>query len=210
MAAPVCVTPSSAVRAIPKSMRYAKSLSSSRMFDGFTSRCTSPVSVSGVQRRGDLLDDRTARGGVERTVVEQGVQVGAGNEPHRHVQPSVDLADVVDRYDVAVVEACSGADFAAESLFEFGVFTQMREQHLEGHDTVDLGVVGAPDLAHSAATEQLDQLVTTEWRAFHRLTITAHRLAGSVILQGAVGLETFDFRRRGAALFGRLLVMASA
>ena len=126
-----------------------------------------------VQRCGDLLDDLHGALWVERTGVEQGVQVGACNQPHRDVQPSVYFADVVDRDDVAVVQACSSADLAAKPLLEVGVFGQVREQHLQGHHAVDLAVVGAPDLAHAAAAQQLDQLVTTEWGAFHRLTITA-------------------------------------
>ena len=115
----------------------------------------------------------TARCGLQRTGVEQGVQVGACNQPHGDVEPSVYFADVVDRDDVAVIQAGGGTDLAAEPLLEFGIVGQVREQHLQRHHAVDLAVVGTPDLAHAAAAQQLDQLVTTEWGAFHRLTITS-------------------------------------
>ena len=69
-------------------------------------------------------------GWVERTIVEQGVQVGARDQSHRDVQPVVDLADVVDRHDVTVVQACGGADLAPEPCLELGVFTQIRSSIL--------------------------------------------------------------------------------
>lgn len=95
------------------------------------------------------------------------MQIGAVDQPHGDVQPAVDLAYVVDGYDVAVIEAGGRADLAAETLLELVVFAQVRQQHLERDDAVDLGVVGAPDLAHPAATQQFEQPVATEWRAFH-------------------------------------------
>jgi hypothetical protein len=49
------------------------------------------------------------------------LQVGAVDQPHRDVQPAVDLADVVDRYDVRIVQSRGGARLAPEPLVEFGV-----------------------------------------------------------------------------------------
>ena len=110
---------------------------------------------------------------------EQGVQVDAVDQPHGDVEAAVDLADVVDRHDVGVVEARCGAGFAAEPLVEVGVFGEVGEQHLQRHHAVDGGVVGAPHLAHTATAQQLNQLVAAKWRPFHGLTITAHcRVSG--------------------------------
>ena len=96
------------------------------------------------------------------------------DQPHGHVQPIVDLADVVDRHDVRIVQTCGGAGLAAEPLLELGVLGEVGEQHLQRHDAVDGGVVGAPHLAHAAAAQQLDQPVAAERRTLlHRLTITA-------------------------------------
>ncbi len=72
--------------------------------------------VCRVQRRSDLLDDPHRPGAVQRPIIEQGLQVAAVDQPHRHVQPPVDLANVMNRHDVRIVEARSGAGFAAEPL----------------------------------------------------------------------------------------------
>jgi len=98
------------------------------------------------------------------------LQVGAVDQPHGDIEPAIDFADVVDRYDVGIVEACCGAGFAAEPLVEVGVLGEVRKQHLQRDDAVDRAVVGTP--AHPAAAQQLDEPVAAEWRAFHRLTIT--------------------------------------
>ena len=92
------------------------------------------------------------------------------------VQPAVDLADVVDRHDVRIVQPCRGAGFAAEPLLEVGVLGVVGQQHLQRHHPVDLGVVGAPHLAHPAAAKQLDQLVAAKRRPLHRLTISSQSL----------------------------------
>ena len=59
----------------------------------------------------------------------------------------------MDRHDVRVVQARGGAGFAAEPLLEFGVLGEVRQQYLQCDGAVDGGVVGAPHLAHSAATQ---------------------------------------------------------
>ena len=130
-----------------------------------------PCLMRTVQCRRDLLDDVHRAAGVQRPCVQQGLQVHAVDEPHRHVQPAVDLADVVDRHDVGIVQTCRGAGLAAEPLVELGVLGVVRQQHLQRHHPVDLGVVSAPHLAHAAAAQQLDQLVAAKWRPLHRLTI---------------------------------------
>ena len=172
-----------------------------------------PGLVGVVQRRRDLLDDRHRARRVERSGVEQGLQVDAVDQPHGHVQATVDLADVVDRHDVGIVQACRGAGLAAEPLLEIGVLGEVGEQHLQRHDAVDGGVVGAPHLAHAAAAQQLDQPVAAERRALlHRLTITAdHRVCGGdrgVVWPGAAtyagsGDNDSDRATSGGALLTR-------
>jgi hypothetical protein len=48
------------------------------------------------------------------------------DQPHRHVEPTVDLPDVIDRHHVGIVEACGGAGFAAEPLVELRVLSEVR------------------------------------------------------------------------------------
>ena len=81
--------------------------------------------------------------------------------------------DVLDGYDVGIIEARCGTGFAAEPLVEIGVLGVVRQQHLQRNCPVDGGVVGTPHLTHPTAAQQLNQLIATKRRALHRLTITA-------------------------------------
>ncbi len=133
--------------------------------------------VGAVQCQRDLLDDRHRALRVHRPGVDQCLQVRAVDQPHGHIEPVVDLPDVVDRHDVGIVQPCGRAGFAAEPLLEIGVLGEVGEQHLQRDDAVDGGVVRAPHLAHAASAQQLDQPVAAERRALlHRLTITAEHL----------------------------------
>ena len=81
--------------------------SPSRMFAGLTSRWTSPRGVGGVERAGDLGDDR---GGARRRPAgpwrREHARAGpALDEAHRDVEPAVVLAGLVDRDHVRVVDA---------------------------------------------------------------------------------------------------------
>ena len=105
---------------------------------------------------------------LERSFVDQRLQVHAVDQPHGDVQAVVDLTDVVDRHDVGIVEAGGGAGLAAEPLLEVGVLGVVGEQHLQRDDAVDGGVVRAPHLAHAATAQQLDQLVAAKRRALLR------------------------------------------
>jgi hypothetical protein len=54
------------------------------------------------------------------------LEVDAVDEPHGDVEPAVDLADVIDRHDVGVVQASCGAGFAAKPLLKVGVLCVAR------------------------------------------------------------------------------------
>ena len=47
----------------------------------------------------------------------------------------------------------------------------MRRQHFHGDDTIGGGVERAPDFAHAAAAQQLDQSVAAKWRPFHHASL---------------------------------------
>jgi hypothetical protein len=124
-----------------------------------------------VQRPRDLLDDAHRAVRFEWAIVQQRLKVDAVDQAHGDEEATLDFADVIDRYDMGVAQPCRGAGFAAEPLLEVGVPCVMGQQHLQRHYAIDGGVVGAPHLAHPAAAKQVDQLVTTERRPVHRLTI---------------------------------------
>ena len=149
--------------------------------------------------------------GVERAGFEQGVQVDAVDQAHGDVEAAVDFADVMDGHDVGVVEACCGAGFPAEPLVEVGVLGEVGEQHLQRHHAVDGGVVGAPHLAHTATTQQLNQLVAAKWRPFHGLTITAHSRVSGRDGRGAANPArgTVEVGRLRATSCGRFPIAAA-
>ena len=121
--------------------------------------------VCGEQRRRDLLDDPDGPGRSQRATAEQRPQVLALDEPHVHEQASVDLTEVVDRHHVRVVEPRRRPSLPAEPLLEGLVVGQMGGQDLHRHHPIGHGVVGTPHVAHTAATQQLDQSVAPERRA---------------------------------------------
>ena len=102
----------------------------------------------------------------------------AVDEPHRHVQPVVDLTEIVDRHDVRLIQPGSRMGLPAETHLVLLVVGEGRRQHLHGHDALHGGVVGLPDLTHAATTEQLNQPVPAERCPFHGLTIRGGRVSG--------------------------------
>src|ERR1700676_4414280 len=77
---------------------------------------------------------------------------------------------------MGAVQPCRGVGFAAESLLKVLVVREVSGQDFDRDDPVGVGVMGPPHLAHAAATQQLDQAITPERRALHRLTIRSQPL----------------------------------
>ena len=84
-----------------------------------------------------------------------------------------DLAGVVDRDDVRVVDRRGQPRLAQEPLAEAHVLGQLRREDLQRDVAVEREVVGAVDDAHPAAAEQRLQPVAGQLRAETR--IHAHR-----------------------------------
>jgi hypothetical protein len=111
---------SSAVRAMPKSIRYAKSLRQQDV-GRLDVAVHQPDLMGAVHCRGDLLDDVDCAVGIEWAGVQEALKFVTGDQPHGDIEPAVDLADVVNRYDVGIVEPRGHAGLTAEALFEDGV-----------------------------------------------------------------------------------------
>ena len=65
-------------------------------------------------------------------------QVLALEQLHRHVQPALGLAQVVDRDDVRMAEAADRLGLAVEALVQLVLVAQLRREHLEGDDAARL------------------------------------------------------------------------
>jgi hypothetical protein len=79
----------------------------------------------------------------------------------------------VDRHDVRAVQSRGGVGFTAEPFLKHRVFGNLGGQDLDRDGSVDDGVVGPPNLAHTATAQQLHQAVARErhpirLEAFHR------------------------------------------
>ena len=158
------------------------------------------VVVGGVECARDLLEH------VERAPDAQAplppkerAQVGPVDVPHRDVEQTVgvaavDLACVVDRDDVRVVEPGRALRLSHEPLAEARVVRQRRRQHLEGDLAAEAHVLGEIDDAHAAAAEQGLDPVPGQHRADARSLAHAH-----VVLTARRGAV---FPRQHAA-FGR-------
>ena len=113
-----------------------------------------PARVGGIECACDLLEDADRPGGVERPLAQQLFQVGAVDEAHRDVQLPVDLAGVVDRDDVRMLERGGQARLAEEALAERDVVGQVGCEQLQRDVAVEREVVGAVHDPHPAAAEQ--------------------------------------------------------
>ena len=75
----------------------------------------------------------TAASGVESAVAQATGEVGALDVAHRQEGRAVDLAGLVERDDVGVVEAGGEPRLALEAGPEVGVLRQLVGQQLQGH-----------------------------------------------------------------------------
>ena len=119
-----------------------------------------------VERRGELLEQLHRPVRVDRAVLEQDLaQVGSGHVVHDEEQHPVVLAGVVDSHHVGVVQRSGDPHLPLEALAELLVLSQGRRQHLERIDSVQRDVCGPVDQAHAAATDQLVDSVSANYRA---------------------------------------------
>jgi hypothetical protein len=119
--------------------------------------------VRGVQRTRHLRDHVDGAMWRQRAALgEQGCQVGAFDQAHIQVEPSIDLAEVVDRHDVRFTELGGKSAFPAEPGLEFGVSGQLRPKPLQCHNPSVDRVEGAVHVSHAAPPEQLFQAIRTE------------------------------------------------
>ena len=122
-----------------------------------------PAGVRCVERRGDLRADRDRPGRLERALgPEQGAEVAAVHEPHREVDAAVDVARVVDRDDVRVLQRHHELRLAGEALAEPLVPRQGGRDELQRDGPLQAQVVGPVHDAHPAAADQLLDPVAEE------------------------------------------------
>ena len=96
------------------------------------------------------------------------LQVVTFDQPHIHIQASVDFAEMVNRYDVRIVQTRRGVGLAAEPLAERRIGRKLCRQHLDRHHPIGVGVERAPNLPHSATAQQVQQPIAPKRSALQR------------------------------------------
>ena len=119
--------------------------------------------VRGVERVRDLCDDRERARRIERALRAQELaKVGALHEAHDEVEAAVELARVVNRHDVRVLERHRELRLAREALAEAFVRGELGGHQLQRHDTLEAKVARAVDDAHPALPDELLRAIAEE------------------------------------------------
>ena len=104
----------------------------------------------------DLAADGERAGRVERALgAQQRTQIRTLDEAHRQVEATVDVACVVDRHDVRVLERHGELRLAGEAVVEALIEGQLRRDELQRDGPLQPQVVGPVDDAHAALADQL-------------------------------------------------------
>ena len=101
----------------------------------------------------------------QRARREARLERAAGHVLHDQEVVSILGIEVEDGGDAGVGEAGQGQRLAAKSLAGHRVAQRAAQEHLDGDDPVQVGVVRLPDLAHPALADALDEPVSAEHRA---------------------------------------------
>ena len=121
------------------------------------------LAVRFVQGQGDFAEQQGdgPRGHAD-LVAQHFRERPAVDERHGHVTGAVDLADVVHRTDVRVLERGRGPGLAQEPLAQERAVVEVELRHFQGDRPVQLRIVGEVDGPHTALAEQLGEAVAAE------------------------------------------------
>ena len=138
-----------------------------------------PDVVSGLQRAGELRHDRHGDvGGQAALAADHRLEVAAGDVTHRDVAHAVDLAGVVNRHDVRVLEARGQRRLAQEPLADHGVGRQVGGEHLERDVALEAELCRPVDGAGAAPSDRgLEPVTGTEHRVSEPLPPARRRFS---------------------------------
>ncbi len=157
---PVMVSRSSspdAKRATPKSSSFTRSSRSTKMFDGFRSRCTTPARCAASSASTMLMRIDTKRR-KRQALARVAGDVDAGAQLHRQIRPTVGQRVLVGDFDhVRVAHAIGQPRFPREALVHARVAQVVGVQHLERDAPAEQLMLGQEHLAHAARAQLLQQ-----------------------------------------------------
>jgi hypothetical protein len=121
------------------------------------------AAVRRVERGGDLADDGHRAARLERALAADRVQeVGAVDEAHGDVELAVDLARLVDRDHVRVVDRGRQHRLALKALAELAVAREVLGDQLQRHRPLEGDLRGPIDDAHATLAGHAVDLVAGE------------------------------------------------
>jgi hypothetical protein len=121
------------------------------------------LGVGGVQRACHLAADRQCSGRFERTFrAQQLAKVGPDDEAHRQVEAAVDVAGVVDRHHVRMLERHRELGLSGEPLAEAVVELELGRNQLERHRSLEPQVVSPVDDTHPAPADHFLKPIADE------------------------------------------------
>jgi hypothetical protein len=100
----------------------------------------------------------------ESAAIDDRLQILAIDETHRDEQAPVDLAEVVDRYHVRIIQSCSGFRLSPEPSLVRVIVGETDRQHLDRHHALGHRVEGTPHFPHAAAAQLVNEPVAAERR----------------------------------------------
>ena len=134
--------------------------------------------VRRIERVRDLAADGKRAGLVERPLRrEERPQVRSLDVAHREVETAVDVACVVDRHHVRVLERHGELRLAREALAEALIERQLGRHQLQRDRPLQPQVEGAVDDAHPTAADQLVDPIADELGADPDLCLIGHGIS---------------------------------
>jgi hypothetical protein len=135
------------------------------------------TSVGGVERGGDLAADRNGPVWLQRPLLlQQCPEPPTFDQPHREEELPVDLAGVVDRDDVGMLERGRQLGLNQEAVPEGPVPGKLRGDQLHCNVSLESRVVSPVDDAHPAATKERLDLVPEQRRPDTGVCGNGHRV----------------------------------
>ena len=162
--------------------------------------------MGGVDGVGEDLDQPGRLARRQRGAVQMPSQTAAAAKFQREERLALVLADLEDLHDVRMLQAGDGLGLTAEAGQLALVGIAAGQNHFQGDDAVGLDLPGPVDNAHSAASEDAQDLVAGDGRQ-HAFCVRGQRCRfrnGVRSIRGGRGEgRVFRAERRGQLAFGR-------
>jgi hypothetical protein len=117
-------------------------------------------------------------------------QAAAGEQLHDDHKAPVDLAQLVHRHDVGMLQPGHQARFALEALDEIGVDRQLRVEHFDRHLALQRQVGSAVDRAEPALAQNFMQLILPQSHGYH-LDLNGFRSRGFPRINSGLIIDLF-------------------